>query len=216
MLCAIDRLENAALIVRPERVSESAHVNHVCVLRVDYDAADLPRIVETDVMPRRSSVRGFIYSVARRQILSNVRLAGSGINRCGIGRSHCQRPNRGHGLTVKNRLPDNSRIGRLPDAAIDRAKIKSSRVARHSGNRNRAPSAKRANQAPFESVDEFRWNRLRRGAKRETQRDQKYKSTRYNTVCQAQSGFLQSAEPHFLNVSKWDHYARVSIAVSIL
>ena len=162
---SIDGFVDAALLVGAINagtisVSQSADVNDVRILRIDHDPADLARVLQPDVIPSCAAVNGFVDAVAGREVLTNVALAGSGINGFRIGGSHSQRADRGHRLAVKNRHPDNSGIGRFPDSAIDRAKIKGCRVARNAGHGHRAPAAERPNQAPFEPIHQFRRNRL--------------------------------------------------------
>jgi hypothetical protein len=45
--------------------------------------ADLARLLQTDVIPRCAAIGGFVDAVAGREVLTNVALAGSGIN--GLG-----------------------------------------------------------------------------------------------------------------------------------
>ena len=162
---SIDRLVDATLLVGTINagtisVPQSANVNDVRILRIDHNPADLARVLQPDVIPRCAAIRGFVDAVSGREVLANVALAGSGINGSGIGGSHGQCADRGHRLAVKNRRPDDSGIGRLPDSAIDSAKIKSCRVARHASHGYCASAAERADQTPFEPIHQFRRNRL--------------------------------------------------------
>src|SRR5260221_13733098 len=55
-LSAIDRFENAALGIRPERVTERRHVNDVRIFRIDSHPPDLLAFRESDVRPRLAGV----------------------------------------------------------------------------------------------------------------------------------------------------------------
>src|ERR1700687_285685 len=131
MYSSIDGFVDAALFVGTKSVPQSANVNDARILRIDHNPADLARVLQADVIPRCAAVGGFVDAVAGRDVRTNVGLAGSGINGFRLGGSHGKRADRAHRLAIKNRLPDNSGIVCFPYPAIDRAKIKSCRVAPH-------------------------------------------------------------------------------------
>ena len=175
MRSSIDGFIDAALLggtigAGTVSVPQRGDVNDVRIPRIDGNAADLARVLQTDVTPCGAGVGGFKDAVAGRKILANVGLAGSGIDGFRIGGSHGQRADRGHGLAVKNRGPDHSSVGGFPDPAIDRTKVKSCGVARHTGDGHRASAAERADQAPLEPGQQFRRNRLGKGSGGEQQK----------------------------------------------
>ena len=139
---------------------QSANINDIRILRINYDPADLTRVFQSDVSPGRAAISGFVNSVAGREVLTNVGLAGPGINNFRIGGSDGKRTDRAHRLAIKNRRPDNSRIDCFPDPPIDPAEIKSCGVARHSGDGNHASATERTDHAPFKSIYELWRNRL--------------------------------------------------------
>src|ERR1700690_3255687 len=160
MRASVDGLIHPTLRAGTIRMPESAHIHDVRILLIDGNPADVARVLESDVMPGRAAVRRFINAVAEREAGTNVALAGSRINRLRIGGSHGERADGSHRLAIENRRPHRSRIGRLPDSAIDRAEVKGGRIARHARDSHRASTAEGANQAPFEPVHQLRWNTL--------------------------------------------------------
>ena len=79
-------------------------------------------------------------------------------------------------LAVEDWRSKQFRVGGLPDAAINRAKIKSSGVARHAGHGDNPAATEWPNETPFQSVHEFRRNGLgyRRGfCRRDREQDEK-------------------------------------------
>ncbi len=141
-------------------MAQRANVDDVGILRIDDDAADLPRVVQADVLPGLSAVGGFVDSVARAESGANVGFAGAGIDDVGIRRRNFQCADRGDGLPIEYRLPGHAGVDRLPDAAVDRAEVKRGSVARHAGDCNGAAAAKRADQSPLQPAEELRRNCL--------------------------------------------------------
>jgi len=160
MRSSIDGLVDAAFRIWAISMTECADVNHVRILRIHHDAADLVGVLQTDVRPGCAAIGRFVDAVTGRQIGTNVGLAGSSVDGLGIRGRHGDRADRSHRLALKNRSPYRSGIRGFPDTPIDRAKIKSGRVPRHTGHGNRPAPAKWPNQAPFEPVHQFRRNRL--------------------------------------------------------
>ncbi len=154
MASAIDGFIDAALFVRPESMPLRAYIKDVRILRVDDKAADLARIFQSNMIPRRATVSGPVNAVTGRKVLANVRLAGSGVNNLRIGRCYSQCANRRHRVAVKDGCPDDSGICRFPDSAIHRAEIKGRRIARHPGHCHRGPPRKgpiKRHLSPFTS-----------------------------------------------------------------
>ena len=161
-LAAISRLEHAPLRIRPIRVPQCSDIDDVRVLRIDHDPADLSRFTQPDVRPRLSAVDGLVDPVSRCQIAANVRLACARVNDQRIRRSHRQRSNRRHRLTVEHRNPCQTRICRLPDAAVDRPEVKRVAIPWHPGSRNCATSSVRTNRPPLHAAKQLRRGGLRR------------------------------------------------------
>jgi hypothetical protein len=136
-------------------VAQSADVDGICVSRIDYDPADLLRLIEANVCPCLAAVARFIHAIAGGEVRSNIRLAGSCINGFGIGWGNSYRADRSDGLVIEDRIPDRSCVGGFPDAAIHRAEIKRRWIARHTGDRYCASAAERADQSPLQSVEKL-------------------------------------------------------------
>src|SRR5208282_6563273 len=100
MASDIDGFIDAALFVRPESMPLRAYIKDVRILRVDDNAADLARIFQANMIPRRATVSGPVNAVTGRKVLANIRLARSGVNNSRIGRSYGQCANRSHPLAV--------------------------------------------------------------------------------------------------------------------
>ena len=167
MRSSVDGLVNPTLFVWSIGMTESTYVDHFRVSRINHDSADLASILQAHVRPRGAAVTGFVNSIAGRQVRANIRLASSRVDRLRIRWRHRDRPDRSHRLFVKDRHPDRASIRGFPDAAVDRAKIKSGRVARHSCHGDRSTSTEWADESPSEAVDQLRWNRLgNRGARK--------------------------------------------------
>ena len=151
---------NPTLLVWSIGMTESTYVNNFRISRVNHDSADLAGILQAHMRPRGAAVTGSVNAIAGRQVRSNIRLASSCVDRLRIRWRNRDGPDGGHRLFIRNRRPDSAGIRGFPDAAVDRAEIKSCRVAGHSRDGDRAASTERANQSPFEGADQLRWNRL--------------------------------------------------------
>src|SRR5580658_7632367 len=151
----IGRFVDPTLGIRRIGMAEGANVNDVRVVGIDHDSADLSRIVEADMSPGRSSVGRFVHAIAGSQIFANGAFTRSRINDVGIRWSYHDRADRRYRLAVKNRLPGQSSIDRLPDSTANATEIKSRRIAGNATDRDGAASAKRANQAPFQAIKHF-------------------------------------------------------------
>src|SRR5208282_5561149 len=63
---AIQRAEDAALLVRPEFMPQRRHEHDVRVFRVHDQPANLPRVFQSNVRPGFPRVRGFVHAIAVR------------------------------------------------------------------------------------------------------------------------------------------------------
>src|ERR1700722_2341658 len=188
MHSAINGFINSTLLVWRISVTKSAHIDNLRILRINHDSADLARILQAYVRPGGAAVAGFVNTVTRRQVGSNIRLARSGVDRLGVSRCHGDCSDRSHRLVVEDGPPDSSGIRGFPDSAIDRAKIKSSRVTRHSRDGNYSTSPEWANEPPFEATHPCRRNGLgNRGGRHEKKED------RAETLVDTRPMFVQVA-----------------------
>src|SRR5262249_21968385 len=116
-LAAVGGLVDAALLVRRPEVAQRRDVHDVGVLRVDDDAADVARLLETDVLPGLAAVGGLVHAVAPRDAVARVVLAGADPHDVGVGRRHRDGTDAQGRLVVEDRLPAVAAVGGLPDAA---------------------------------------------------------------------------------------------------
>jgi hypothetical protein len=64
----IDGLEDAALIVGAELMSERGDIDDVGIVRMNANCADLLRVLQAHVLPRFPGVGGFVHAVAGRAL----------------------------------------------------------------------------------------------------------------------------------------------------
>jgi hypothetical protein len=88
---AVLRPEDAALRVRPPRVTERGDEDDVGAPRMHDDAADVARIGESDVGPRLAAIGRSIDAIAVRHVVADARLAGAGVDDVGVGRRNRDR-----------------------------------------------------------------------------------------------------------------------------
>ena len=130
-IAAVLRPEHPALLVRPERVPESSDVDQVRVRRMDSDPRDVPRVLQTHVLPRLARVRGPVHAVAVGNIAADAGLARARVDHVGIGLANGQGAHRrGVEIVVADRLPVRAAVRRLPHAAPDGPEVEHHRVAR--------------------------------------------------------------------------------------
>src|SRR5207237_9160030 len=80
----VGRAEHTALRVRAKRVADSRDVGAIGVARIDDEIADLPRVVETEVLPAVAAVGGAVHTGAIREVFSRLRLARADVDDVGI------------------------------------------------------------------------------------------------------------------------------------
>src|SRR5581483_228265 len=145
---AVLRTEDAAIRIRAVRVAERCDVDEVRVARVNEDARDVLRVVESDVPPRLAGIGRLVHSVAVRDLRPHVGLARADVHGVGLRRRDRHRADRRDRLAVEDRLPRAAGVDRLPDAAADRAEVEDVDLPRHAGDAVDAAAAERADEAP--------------------------------------------------------------------
>jgi len=141
-------------------VPDRRHEEHVGVLGIDGDLADVLRVVEAQVRPAFPGVVGAIDAVAEAHRVTQRRFAAADVHDVRRGRRHGDRADRGNRLSVEHRLPSPAAVDRLPHAAVHRAEVELFGAARDARGRRHAAAAKRAEHAPAEAGVERR-GRLR-------------------------------------------------------
>ena len=79
-LSAVARAVHAALGVGAEGVAQGSHVDQVRVLRVHADAADVPRLLQAQVLPGAPGVGGAVHPVAVGHVDADGGLARAGVD----------------------------------------------------------------------------------------------------------------------------------------
>src|SRR4030081_3914665 len=105
MRSSIAGFVDAPVFARTIHVPQNAHINDGRILWIDRNPADLARVLQADVLPRRTAVSGFVDTVAGREVFANVGLAGSGINNFRVGGSHGKCADRAHRLAIEYGSP---------------------------------------------------------------------------------------------------------------
>ena len=160
------RAEDSALRIGAVAVAERRDVHEVRVARIHDDAPDLPRVLEADVGPCPASVRGAVHAVAVRDVRAHVGLARTDVENARVRGRDRERADRRDGLTVEDRLPGASGVPALPHAAADRAEVEVLGLSRHARDREHAPAAERAREAPVHVREQARVEGLGRQSRR--------------------------------------------------
>ncbi len=147
-LPAILRIKNAALRIRPVRMSQRRDKNFFRVFRINQNPRNLPRILQPNVRPRLPAVRGPVHPIPVGNVRAHVRLARPHVNDLWIRRRHRNRSNRRNRLRIKYRFPGAPCIVAPPNTSAHRAKIKNLRLPSYAGNRQRPPTTKRPDRPP--------------------------------------------------------------------
>ena len=103
--------------------------NHILISWIDNQRADLPGILETNVLPCLSGVDRFKDSDAVGGIAANRRFARAGVNYVVIRCSDCDRADRRNRLLVEKWSPVRAAVGRFPNSARDCSKVICVRLA---------------------------------------------------------------------------------------
>ena len=156
-LAAVDRLVDAALVVRGIEVAQRRHVDDVGVHRVDDDAADVMGVFEAHVGPRLARVDRLVDPVAPVGAARGGVLARADPDDLRIGVGHRDIADRDDGLIVEDRRPADAVVHRLPEAArtgrrVDRVRL----LRRHREVDEAAALARRADRAELEGLRHVR------------------------------------------------------------
>src|SRR5262249_4761087 len=130
-LPAIGRAKDAAFRLRPVRVPERGGENDVRVARINDDAADSTRLLQTHQSPRLSRVSGFVDAGPDRNVATDPRFAGACPNDIRIRRGNGERADRGDGLIVEDRAPMRPAVSCLEYPARGRAGVINVGLPRH-------------------------------------------------------------------------------------
>src|SRR5262249_27656264 len=142
------------LAVRPEDVAEHGGVDEVGILRMDADAANELRALQSDMAPASAGIGGLVEAVAIGDVEPDRRLTGAGIDDVRIRWRHGDRADSGAAhVAVGHAAPEHAAILGLPDAAGTGADIERHPVDGIARNRADAASARGTNAAPFQGIE---------------------------------------------------------------
>ena len=168
---AIGRAEDAALLVRPVGMAEGGDEEAIGIVRIDCDHRDHLRVVETEIRPALSSVRGLIEAIPGREVGSNDPCARADVDHIRIGGRDADGADRPGTLVVEEGMPGGTVVGRPPDTAVVEADVGDVRLARDTGHRASASGPGGADLTPTHLRE--RIGRLRAGDRREGQKGEK-------------------------------------------
>src|SRR5471032_1320676 len=77
---AIGRAEDSPLIIRAVGMSECGHKDDVRVPGIDDQRADVPRVLEADILPGLAPIHGLVHAIAVRDVAANAGFARPHIN----------------------------------------------------------------------------------------------------------------------------------------
>ena len=164
-LAAVAALEYATFLTGAVVKAETGDVDDLGVGRMDADFGKGVRVPEADIGPLLSAVCRFVDAVAGHDIAADARLAHADVDDVRVRVGNRDGADRGAGdLAVSDRGPVVAGVGRLPQAATNRAEVGLARPSLDAGNRNRAATAVGTDAAPAIGLKQGRIDgrRLRR------------------------------------------------------
>ena len=169
-------------------MSQHRHENAIRIVGVHQDPRYLLAVAQSQVLPRLSSVRRFVNSVADRKVRPLQSFAASHINDVRIRRRHRDRAHRLCRLAVENRIPRLAVVGALPHSAIHLRHVKQVGLAGHSRRGHRSSATEGPNAPPSHVLIKLRTELLRNGhrshCKRNTQARNHHKRFHFGNFSQ--------------------------------
>ena len=159
MLAPIVGAVDSALLLGPRGATQGANEHDVRVFWVNEYASDPSRVIESSVSPCFPGIERDIYTIAHDIAVADCpRFSSPHPYHAWIGRSDCNRSNRGGRLFIKNWFPTVTAISRLPDPAGRGARIIGAWVPGHSGRGGNPVPHSWSNKSKSKSVLIFRWS----------------------------------------------------------
>ena len=153
-IAAVHRPEDAALLVRPEGVSERRDVDDVGILGVHPHGADLAALAQADVGPRLAAVGRLVDAVALSEVGPDAALPRAHVDDVGVRLCDADGADRRRGEeAVGHVAPEGAAIVRLPHAADAGAEVEHLPVGRMPGDGHGPAAPERADAPPPEHVE---------------------------------------------------------------
>src|SRR5258705_598300 len=124
-------------------------------MRINDDGGDLLPISQTKMLPRATTIGGFVDTIASREIGTPQTFPAAHVNDFRIRRRNSKRSHRTCGLIVEDRAPGASVIGGLPHSAVVRGHVENVGLSWDTANRNPAPAPKGSDQSPVQFLKQF-------------------------------------------------------------
>ncbi len=148
---AVLALEDAALHVLTEGVTERGDPDHIRVRGVDADLADVAGVPEANVGPGTTGVGAPVDPVAVGDVDADRGLARAGVEHVRVGRGDGERADGRRGEeAVGDAPPVDAGVGRLPDTPGHPAEVEGVRVVVAPGDRDHPAAPERTDAAPLE------------------------------------------------------------------
>ena len=166
-LSAVDRLEDAAFLVRSEQVPDGRHVHDVRVRRVHDHARNRLGVFQADVDERLAGVGGLVHPVAERRALPVVGLARAHVEDVRVRRRHRQVANRRCRVGVEDLRERRAVVHGLEDSARRVPHVVGRRVRRDDGEViDAAAHVRRPDRPPQKRLERGVGGRVNRGRRR--------------------------------------------------
>src|SRR5260221_4699180 len=152
-LAAIARAVDAAGLVGAVGVAKRGNIYHIRILWVGAYLGDIARVLQAEMRPGLAGVGGFVDAVTMRDIATNRGLSHAGVDHIGVRGRDGQRADRGAlEEAVRDVLPVDAAVGRLPDATPGGAEVEHLPVVWVAGHRHHASAAVRPREPPLKRV----------------------------------------------------------------
>ena len=148
---AVARAEQSPLGICGIELTDRRDEDHIGILRMHGDLADVVRIDEPEVGPGAAGVGRFVDAVAEACRVAERGFPGAHEDHVGRRWRDRQSADRGYGLVVKYREPRSAGVPGFPNAAVDVPEIEFIGPVGHAAHGGDAAAAERAEHAPVQT-----------------------------------------------------------------
>src|ERR1700733_2092773 len=129
-------------------MAENSGKNAIRIARIDGQCGNSLAVAKAQMCPGLAGVRGFVDSIAYRQVRACQTFSARHINDVWSRRGYSDGPDRLRVLGIKDRIPRATKVIGLPNPAIHLSHVENIWLTRHSARGASSPAARRANHAP--------------------------------------------------------------------